>query len=120
MPEGFPLERCYRFRSRTALAAPTRTKRTSTCWRRSGSLLDPLIPVSIRKEYDGFSWTKLPTIGKVSVTVGKTRHTAGVWSGTLTCVDELAITVATSDGRDVLIPSVHGQSAASRRRAAVG
>ena len=103
MPESFPLGRCYRF-------APDYPGGTDTdeanvhLLAALGQLVEPFIPVNIRKEYDGYSWTKLPTIGKVSVTVGKTRHTAGVWSGTLTCVDELAIAVATSDGREFSSP----------------
>ena len=119
MPESFPLERCYRFDPDYPGGTDTDEANVHLL-AALGQFVVPFVPVNIRKDYDGYSWTKLPTIGKVSVTVGKTRHTAGVWSGTLACVDELAITVATSDGRGFFIPSVHGQGAAARRRVAVG
>jgi hypothetical protein len=103
MPEGFPLKRCYRFDPDYPSGTDTDEANVHLL-AALGQLVEPLIPVSIRKDYNGYSWTKLPTIGKVSVTVGKAQHTAGVWSGTLTCVDELAITVATSDGREFSSP----------------
>ena len=98
MPEGFPLQRCYRFDPDSPGGAETDEANVHLL-AALGQFDEPFIPVNIRKEYDGYSWTKLPTIGKVSVTVGKTQHTACVWSGTLTCVDALAISAETSDGR---------------------
>lgn len=103
MPESFPLKRCYRFDPDYPGGTDTDEANVHLL-AALGQCVQPFVPVNIRKEYDGYSWTKLPTIGKVNVTVGKSRHTAGVWSGTLTCVDELAITVATSDGREFSSP----------------
>jgi hypothetical protein len=103
MPENFPLGRCYRFDPDFPDGAET-DEANVHLMAALGKFDQPFVPVSIRKEYQGCSWSKLPTIGKVTVAVGKTLHTAGVWSGTLTCVDELTITVATSDGRTFASP----------------
>ena len=103
MPENFPFERCYRLDHDCSGRTDTDEANVHLL-AALGQSAQPFIPVNIRKEYDGYSWAKLPTIGEVSVTVGKTRHTAAVWSGTLNCVDELAITAATSDGRTFSSP----------------
>ena len=103
LPEGFPLERCYRFDPDCPDGVET-DEANAHLLAALGQLDEPFIPVSIQKRYDGYSWTRLPTIGKVTVAVGKTLHTADIWSGTLTCVDKLAITAATSDGREFSSP----------------
>ena len=59
----------------------------------------PFIPVTIRESYMGYSWTKLPTITKVEVTKGNELLTHSIMSGAVTCVDRLAVTVHTSDGK---------------------
>ena len=103
MPEGLSLERCYRFDPDFPDGADTDETNVHLL-AALGQFDEPFVPVSIRKEYDGYGWAKLPTIGTVTVTVGKTLHTASVWSGTLTCVDKLTITVATSDARKFSLP----------------
>jgi hypothetical protein len=97
MPKGFALARCYRF---DADAAADDTDETNIHLLAAlGTFPAPFVPVSIRKEYDGYSWAELPVVRKVTLTVGKELHSAGLWSGTLTCVDTLAIAVETSDGK---------------------
>lgn len=97
MPKDFPLGKCYRFDPKASdeegddinahlLAA-------------LGKLDEPFIPVSINSSYDGYSWAKLPTIGKVEVKAGKQLQSECLWSGRLTCVDELSITIHTSDDK---------------------
>ena len=59
----------------------------------------PLVPVEIKPEYDGYSWARLPTIGRVEVTAGKVLQESWIGSGTLVCVDSLGIRVHCSDGK---------------------
>lgn len=97
MPKDFPLERCYRFDP--DFPDGTDVDETNAHLLAAlGQFAEPFIPVNIRKDYDGYSWASLPTIGKVVVTSGKELHSTCVWTGTLTCVDRLAITAQTSDG----------------------
>lgn len=98
MPKDLPLARCYRF----DLDLPDGTDVDETnahLLAALGRFPGPFVPVSIRSEYDGYSWANLPKIGKVTVTTGKELHEACVWTGTLTCVDGLAIMAQTSDGK---------------------
>ncbi|HNQ22571.1 MAG TPA: ATP-binding protein [Phycisphaerae bacterium] len=97
MPKDFPLAKCYRF----DLNAPGQEGDDTNAHLLAalGTFPEPFVPVSIRSGYDGYSWATLPTIGKVEVTVGKELHRACLWSGNLTCVDTLAITAHTSDGK---------------------
>jgi hypothetical protein len=97
MPKDFPLARCYRF---DPDAAAAETDETNTHLLAAlGTFSEPFVPVSIRKEYDGYSWANLPAIRKVSLTVGKELHSACLWTGTLTCVESLVIAVEASDGK---------------------
>jgi hypothetical protein len=98
MPKDFPLERCYRFDP----DFPDGTDADETnahLLAALGQFAEPFIPVSIRKEYDGYAWANLPTIGKVTLTAGNELHSACVWTGTLTCVSALTISVQASDGK---------------------
>jgi hypothetical protein len=97
-PKDFPLERCYRFDPN--FPGGTDVDETNVHLLAAlGQFPEPFVPVSIRNEYDGYSWAQLPTIGKVTLTAGKQLHSTCVWTGTLTCVDGLAITAQTSDGK---------------------
>ncbi len=98
MPKNFPLERCYRFDPDFPDGADF-DETNAHLLAVLGQFPEPFIPVSIRTEYDGYMWAKLPTIGKVTLTAGKELHSACVWTGTLTCVSSLAISVQTSDGK---------------------
>ena len=98
MPKDFPLERCYRFDP--DFPGGTDSDETNVHLLAAlGQFPEPFIPVSIRNEYDGYCWAQLPTIGTVTLTAGKELHSTCVWTGTLTCVDTLAITAQTSNGK---------------------
>ena len=55
------------------------------------------MPVRIPNSYDGYSWTDLPVVNKVEVTVGKELGRQHIFSETLIAADSLQITVHTSD-----------------------
>ncbi len=98
MPKNFPLARCYRFDP--DLPEGTDVDETNAHLLAAlGKFSEPFIPVSIRSEYNGYSWASLPRIGKVTIMAGKDLHEACVWTGTLRCVERLVITATTSDGR---------------------
>lgn len=97
MPEGFPLENCYRFDPKAS--GDEGDEANTHLLAALGKLTSPFIPVHISSSYDGYSWAKLPTIGKIEVKAGRELHRESVWSGELTCVEELIITVHTSDGK---------------------
>ncbi len=97
MPKGFPLAKCYR------LDPNVKGRETDEAnvhlLGALGKFDEPFVPVDIGSQYDGYSWAKLPTAGKVRLKVGKVLLEDAIWSGRLVCVDELVITVHTSDGR---------------------
>jgi hypothetical protein len=97
-PKDFPLAQCYRF-------DPEQKKWED--WDATnvhllaalGKFETPFVPVDIRPSYNGYSWTKLPTIEDVKVSKKKTIHEDWLWSGTIVCVESIATTARTSDGR---------------------
>ncbi|HOW72218.1 MAG TPA: hypothetical protein PKY77_16585 [Phycisphaerae bacterium] len=98
MPEGFPLAKCYRF-DPDAKGRETDEANVHLLGA-LGKPGEPFVPVDIDAGYDGYSWAKLPTIDKVELQAGKVLQEDVIWSGRLVCVDSLAITVRTSDGRN--------------------
>lgn len=98
MPKDFPLARCYRFDP--DFPGGTDVDETNVQLLAAlGQFPELFIPVGIRSEYDGYSWAKLPTIGKVTLKSGKELQSVCVWTGTLTCVSSLAISVQASNGK---------------------
>ena len=97
MPKDFPLSKCYRFDPNVSGEDTDETNVHLLA--ALGTFAGPFVPVHIHPHYDGYSWAKLPTIGKVELQVGKELHSSWVWSGKLTCVDALTITVYVSDGK---------------------
>jgi hypothetical protein len=97
-PEDWPLAKCYRLDPDRDGGAES-DEANIHLLAALGTFDAPFIPVSIRNVYDGYSWAKLPTVEKVTVSVGKELQSSYVWSGKLTCVDFLTITVHTSDGK---------------------
>jgi hypothetical protein len=98
MPKDFPLARSYRFDP--DLPDGTDVDETNAHLLAAlGRFPEPFVPVSIRSEYDGYSWANLPRVGKVAVTAGKELLEACVWTGTLRCVDTLVITAQASNGK---------------------
>lgn len=98
MPKDFPLEKCYRL-DPDCEGGNESDEANVHLLAALGKFDIPFVPVWIRSGYDGYSWARLPMIDKVEVVVGKTLHQDWLWSGTLTCVDELRIAVHTSDGK---------------------
>ena len=98
MPKDFPLEQCYRFDPDYPDGAEC-DEANMHLLAALGKFDKPFIPVGIHGRYDGYSWAKLPRVGKVDVSVGKQLHSGWLWAGTLTCVDSIAITAHASDGR---------------------
>lgn len=96
-PEGFPLSKCYRFdpdqRGRDMDEANAHILGAM------GTFDNAFVPVCIPGSHDGYSWSKLPTIQKVSVMVGKVLRESCLGSRKLLCVDSLRITAETSDGK---------------------
>ena len=103
MPDGFPLARCCRFDPHAPGMAET-DETNAHLLAALGQFSEPFVPVRIHQDYDGYSWADLPRIVKVEVQVGKTFGTDYLWSGAITCVDALRITVQTVDGRTYSSP----------------
>jgi hypothetical protein len=97
IPKDFPLSKCYRFVQN--ISGKEEDEVNAHLLAALGTLNEPFVPVDISSCYDGYSWAMLPTIGKVEVKAGKQLQNKYLWSGTLTCVEELSITVHTSDGK---------------------
>ncbi|MCK4791315.1 MAG: hypothetical protein KAV87_46710, partial [Desulfobacteraceae bacterium] len=95
MPSEFPLEKCYRF-DENCHGCET-DEANAHLLAATGTSKEPFVPVTISRCYDGYSWAKLPVIGKVEVVVGKEIGQQGIWCETLVAVDSLQITVHTSD-----------------------
>lgn len=98
MPKDFPLAKCYRFDPDYPGGAECDEANVHLL-AALGKFDEPFVPVSIHGKYDGYSWAKLARIGNVEVSVGKELHSGWLWSGTLTCVNSIAITAHASDGR---------------------
>ena len=97
LPQGHALARCYRL-------ADTKDREDSDeanvhLLAGLGQFDAPFVPVQIHPDYDGYSWAKLPTIRRVTVTAGKILQKSLVNSGYLVCVDSLSITARCSDGK---------------------
>jgi len=98
MPEGFPLERCYRLNTELN----ERDGKDATNAHLLGALGrcdPPFVPVAIDGGYDGYSWADLPTVDEVQVKPGKVLHQESLWMQRLVCVDSISIKVWTSDGK---------------------
>ena len=98
MLDKFPLRKCYRFDDDYRGGKDTDEDNVHLL-AATGQFVEPFVPVSISKAYDGYSWADLPTVGKVKVTVGKELGRQCVWSETLVVVDSVHITAHTSDGK---------------------
>lgn len=97
MPKDFPLEKCYRYDPNAS--GDDGDDVNAHLLAALGMFDEPFIPIRIDSCCDGYSWAKLQTIGKVEVKAGKELHSEWLWSGKLSCVDELSITIHTSEGK---------------------
>jgi len=98
MPKVFPLARCYRFDPDFEEGQETDEANVHLL-AALGRFEGPFVPVTIQRNYLGYSWAKLPTIGKVEVRAGKVLHEDTIWCGRLVCVDSLTVSVRTSDDK---------------------
>lgn len=57
------------------------------------------VPVTIHSGYRGYRWANLPKVASVKVSFGKERIRRMILAIDLVCVESLAISVQTSDGR---------------------
>lgn len=103
MPKDFPLDKCYRVDADQADGNESDEANVHII-AALGKFDLPFVPVSINKSYDGYTWADLPTVTKVELSVGRELLQDGLWSGTLSCVDALAIKVHTSAGRTFTSP----------------
>jgi hypothetical protein len=97
-PEDFPLSKCYRL-SKDCEENSETDEANMHLLAATGKFKEAFVPVKIRPAYDGYSWTNLPVVNKVEVTVGKEIGRQGIWSETLVAVDSLQIAVQTSDAK---------------------
>jgi hypothetical protein len=97
-PKRFPLAKCYRFDLDSEDGHETDEANVHLL-AALGTFEQPFVPVDIHQKYDGYSWARLPRIGKVEVKLGEARFKQWIWSGELICVDSITITAHASDGR---------------------
>ena len=57
------------------------------------------VPVTIKSDYLGYSWAKLPKVTDARVDYGKELLRYGIGSGEIACFDKLTISIKTSDGK---------------------
>ncbi len=96
-PDDFPLEKCFLMNQAYRDTADIH-ETNSHLLAALGKFDDPFIPIEISSDYEGYSWSKLPTIDHIEVTAGKELATQHLWRGLITAVDGLEITARTSDG----------------------
>jgi len=97
-PDDFPLDKCY-LMNPAYRDADDINETNSHLLAALGKTGDPFIPIEISSDYEGYSWSKLPTINQVEVKVGKGLASQHLWRGLITAVDSLEITARTSDGK---------------------
>lgn len=98
LPQDYPLSKCYSMDVADGLNdsfAETNAHLLAAL----GTIETPFVPVVIRSEFDGYTWSRLPTITRVEVTTGAHLHSDWIGGGKLTCVDRIVITAHTSDGK---------------------
>jgi len=97
MPKGHPLARCYRLAE--SEDGDDTDEANVHLLAALGRFDQPFVPVEIRREYEGYSWAKLPTVGRVELSAGKTLQESWVCGGKLICVESILVTVHCSDGQ---------------------
>jgi hypothetical protein len=97
-PDAVPLASCYRLNPKL-IGKDDKSDVNAHLLAALGSFKEPFVPVRISTEYDGYGWSKLPTIDKAEVQIGKQLLESLVWSGMLVCVDAITVTAHTSDGK---------------------
>lgn len=97
MPDDLPLSKCYRFDS-DIIESDKGCKDNVHLLAALCKFDKPFVPVTISKAYDGYSWTKMQTIKRVELSVGRKLNLSNSRFDQLVAVDSLQVTVHTSDG----------------------
>jgi len=97
MPTGHTLKQCYRLAEKKN--GHESDEANVHLLAALGQHEHPFVPVEIHSEYDGYSWAKLPTIGRVEVLAGKVLQESWIGDGKLICVDSLVVKATCSDGK---------------------
>ena len=100
-PDDFPLDKCF-LMNPAYRDADDINLTNSHLLAALGKLDTPFIPVEISSDYEGYSWSKLPTIDQIEVKAGTELATQHLWRGLITAVDSLEITAETSDGKNFI------------------
>ena len=98
MPKDFPLSKCYRI-SQQLYGQDEKCQENVHLLAALGKFDEPFVPVSISGTCDGYSWSKLPTVDKVEVKLGKELGRDYMWSELLVAVESIRITAHTSDDK---------------------
>ena len=99
-PDDFPLEKCFLMNAQCRDANQINEANIHLL-AALGEFDSPFIPIEISSDYKGYTWAQLPTIDQVNVAVGKKLCSQDLWQGRVTAVENLNISVKTSDGREV-------------------
>jgi len=98
MPKDFPLSKCYQI-SQQLMDEDEKCEENIHLLAALGKFDEPFVPASISRNYDGYSWAKLPTVDKVEVKLGKEFGKDWLWLHVLIAVESIRITAHTSDGK---------------------
>lgn len=98
MPVDFPLASCFRL-SEDCDGGDESDTANLHLLAALGKFESPLVVVAIAKQYDGYSWAKLPLIHQVKMESGAAIQEAWLASGKLICVESLRVTATAEDGR---------------------
>ena len=102
-PDDLPLSKCYRLDDEY-FTFDDSDEANVHLLAALGKCDEPFVPVSIRNEYNGYSWSDLPLITKVEVEIGDEIYSEFIWNSELTCVESLAITAHTANGKQFSAP----------------
>ncbi len=97
MPKGHALSQCYRLGD--SEDGDDSDEANVHLLAALGRFDRPFVPVEIRREYEGYSWAKLPTVDRVEVSAGKTLEESWVYGGKLICVESILVAAHCSDGQ---------------------
>lgn len=97
VPDDFLIHRCYRPNA-VSLEDDDAAFANIHLLAALGDFKKPFVPVTIDKEYDGYRWSKLPTIDRVEVTIGKKLGQSSLGWETLAAAAAIRIVAYASDG----------------------
>ncbi len=95
-PKDFPLSQCYRMGER---CRDEFNEAAVHLLAALGQFVTPFVPVEISPDYEGYRWAHLPTVETVIIQAGRELLSHSVWAEQLTAIEELRVTVHTSDGK---------------------